>query len=112
MAERDFTDDKRMAQNLFRKKQLDKCFVTRPQVIDPYRCVDQNHFRVRLRRGIARLGALPPSRANRRAASRSTRAFSASRTRADFSFRPVYAWAWVTSSSSSAKVVRICNLPS
>src|ERR1700722_10071128 len=109
MAKRDFTDDEGVAQNLFCKKQFDKCFVARPQMIDPYRCVDQNHFCVRLRRGIVRLGALPPSIANRRAASRSTSAFSASRTRADFSLRPVYAWAWVTSSSSSAKVVRICN---
>src|ERR1700693_5230035 len=91
MTKRDFTDNERVAQNLFCKKQFDKCFVARPQMIDPYRCIDQNHFCVRLRRGIARSGALSPSRAKPRAASRSTSAFSASRTRADFSFRPVYA---------------------
>ena len=36
MTKRDFTDDERVTQNLFSKKQFDKCFVGRPQMINPY----------------------------------------------------------------------------
>jgi hypothetical protein len=66
------------------------CRIVHPQVIDPDRSVDQNHFlAARRRRGAESLGSLPPSRAKRRAASRSINAFNASRTSADFAFSPV-----------------------
>src|SRR5205823_9498164 len=76
------------------------------EVIDPDRGIDQNQ-RGR-RRGIGRnCGSVPPSRANRRAASRSISAFSASRTRADFSCTLVNCSALASNSSSIAIVVRI-----
>jgi hypothetical protein len=82
-----------------------------PQMLDPVGRIDEDHPRFVRRRGIAvRPGSLPPRRASRRAASRSINARSASRTKADFSRIPVYASAFASSSSSSARVVRICIL--
>ncbi len=90
MTERNFANYEGMDQDLFCIEQLDKSFVAGAQMTDPHRGVDQNHFRAaRLRRGATRPGSLPPSRANRRAASLSINALSASRTKADFSFSPV-----------------------
>jgi hypothetical protein len=83
-----------------------------PQMLDPDGRIDEDHPRFVRRRGIAvRPGSLPPRRASRRAASRSINARSASRTKADFSRIPVYASAFASSSSSSARVVRIFILP-
>jgi hypothetical protein len=83
---------KRMNQNLSGVEQMHKGLLARAQMIDPHRRVDQYHFRLgRRRRGVVRLGSLPPKRANRRAPSRSIKALSASRTKADFSFKPVNA---------------------
>jgi hypothetical protein len=48
---------------------------------------------------------VPPNRANRLALSRSIKAFNASRTRLDFSRKPVKPCARATKSSSSASVV-------
>jgi hypothetical protein len=60
------------------------------KVIDPYRRIGKNHFAFGLRRGMEAMpGDAPPSSANLRAASRSIKAFSASRTRALFSTKPV-----------------------
>lgn len=57
------------------------------QVIDPHRGVHQDHFRPDCRRGgVSTSGSLPPSRAKRRALSRSMSALRASRTSFDFSF--------------------------
>lgn len=65
-------------------------FARGSQVIYPYRCIDEDHPRFIRRRGIGlRSGMLPPSRANWRAASRSVKAFSASRISAGFPFIPV-----------------------
>ena len=76
-------------------------------MIDPNATIDQNHFAAdRRRTGISRSGSLPPSRARRRALSRSMRALSASRTSWDFSLRPVNACAFASCSSSSTIVVR------
>jgi hypothetical protein len=77
-------------------------------VIDPNRRIDQDHAEPGRRRGIGfKSGSVPPRSANRRALSRSISALSASRTSADFSLIPVYAWALATNSSSSASVVRM-----
>src|SRR3982074_3452536 len=77
-------------------------------MVDPDGRIDQDHVELDRRRGGAlRQRSLPPRRANRRALSRSMRALSASRTRLDFSFKPVKAWALATSSSSRARVVRM-----
>jgi len=106
--QRELTNDEGVHQDLSGLKQLHKGMVIRPQMIDPNRGVNQYHFRpIRRRRATARSRSLPPRRASRRAASRSINAFKASRTRTDFSFRPVNSWAFASNSSSSANVVRI-----
>src|SRR5271154_4575203 len=97
-----------MGQNLSGVEQSDESAVALAQMVDPHRRVGQYHLcTARLRRGALRSGELPPSRANRRAASRSIKALSASRTSADFSFSPVNSCALANKSSSSANVVRI-----
>jgi hypothetical protein len=82
--------------------------VARPQVIDPHRGIDEDHPSAGLRRGAASSpGSLPPSRARRRALSRSIRAFRPSRTRVDFSCTPVRLLALARRVSSIARVVRM-----
>jgi hypothetical protein len=62
------------------------------QMFNPDRCIDQYQVIFGRRRGDAfSLGSLPPSLASRRALSRSIKAISASRTKRDFSFKPVKA---------------------
>ena len=74
MSERNFPNDKWMYQR-FAGIELS---VFSAQMSDPNRSVDEDHRNGGRRRGGAfNLGLLPPRRANRRAASRSTRAFSA-----------------------------------
>src|SRR5258706_16474001 len=63
--------------------------------------------RGRRRGGTLASGCVPPMRASRRAASRSTNAFNASLTTADFSVMPAYSCALANNSSSIAIVVRI-----
>src|SRR5215472_557104 len=83
-----------------------------PQVVDPNGGVGEDHSAGNRRRGGAtRSGEQPPRRANRRAASRSISAFSASRTMAAVSFRPVYERALASNSSSRAIVVRMVPAP-
>src|SRR5687768_14996696 len=78
------------------------------EVLDPNRGVDEDHRGGSRRRGGAfRLGLLPPKSANRRAASRSTSAFSPRLTNSDFSLIPVYSWAAASNSSSRVTVVRM-----
>src|SRR5271167_1321096 len=90
IAQRELARDERMSENLAVAKQFAEYRVGRPQVFDPDRRIDQDHLGFGRRRGIGlRLGSLPPRRASRRAASRSTNALSASRTSADFSRMPV-----------------------
>src|SRR5271157_1734781 len=111
-AQSQFADDEGVRQNPTGLEQLGQRRVSGPQVINPYRSIDQDHAPAGRRLGGAlRSGSLAPNRASRRALSRSMSALSASRTRLDFSFRPVRAWALATSSSSSASVVRICRSP-
>jgi hypothetical protein len=60
------------------------------QVINPNRGIDEDQMASDFRRGMAfKSGLLQPSLAKRRAASRSVKAVSASRTKADFSVKPV-----------------------
>ena len=100
--------DEGMHQNLCRLEQPDEVLIRPTEMIDPNRTVGQDQTGLCLRRGgAARSASLPPSRAKRRALSRSMRALSASRTRTDFSFNPVKAWAFRKRSSSRARVVRI-----
>src|SRR3974390_2072693 len=97
-----------MGQDLVVVEESDKGLVAPAEMVDPNRRVNQDHFRaVRRRRGVFRRGSLPPKRAKRRALSRSINALSASRTIADFSFKPVNSRALANCSSSSAKVVRM-----
>ena len=90
IAERELTQHERVPEHLAVAQQRREYRAGRPQVIDPDRRVDEDHAGFGRRRGILfRSGSLPPSRANRRAASRSTNALSASRMSADFSRIPV-----------------------
>jgi hypothetical protein len=81
-----FTYNERVHQDLSAIEKLRQFSLTSAQVIDPNRCVDQNHLDAGRRRGTAfSFGSVPASLANRRALSRSISAFNASRTRVDFS---------------------------
>src|SRR2546423_5556482 len=87
---------------------LAQILVFRTQVVDPDGGVGQNQRGAGRRRGMFFIpGMVPPRDANRRALSRSMRAFSASRIRAVFSSTPVNSWAIRTRSSSNATVVLI-----
>jgi hypothetical protein len=113
VAQSKFADDEGVRQNHPSVQQRDECFVARPEMVDPDGCIGQDQGALDRRRGGAfKPGWLPPKRANLRALSRSMRALSASRTKLDFSFKPVKASAFATSSSSKAMVVRICRSPS
>src|SRR5215469_18633049 len=90
MAECQLTQHKRVPKHLAVAEQLREYRAGQAQMLDPDRCVDEDHAGFGRRRGIfLSPGSLPPSRASRRAASRSTNALSASRMRADFSRIPV-----------------------
>ena len=84
----------------------------RPQVINPYRRIDQDHApagltpRRRLEVGLAR--AQPRQPPGALALDARLERFA---NKAGFLLRPVKAWAWATSSSSSASVVRIRQSP-
>src|SRR3954471_12776891 len=78
--------------------------VLAPQMVDPDRAVCQDHLPKRRRGGAFNRGEVPPSRARRRALSRSIRALSASRTRADFSSIFVSSRAMESISSSRVRV--------
>jgi len=95
MAECQFTNHERMRQHLAGFEQARQRAVAGTQVIDPDRGIGFSS------------GSLPPRRARRPALSRSIKARRASRTKADFSFRPVNCWALLTNSSSKASVVRM-----
>src|SRR5271165_2048075 len=104
----EFANDERMREHLSMVQQSLEEGIALAQVVNPDRGVNQNHLVADFLRGIGlNLGSVPPSRASLRALSRSIRAFSASRTRAVFSLRPVHACALTRSSSSIASVARI-----
>jgi hypothetical protein len=108
MPERNFPDDERMGQYVARLEQCREYLVAIPQMIHPNGRIDKDQQGFARRRGaIFALGSVPPRCASRRALSRSINAFRASRTRADFSSRPVNARALARSSSSRAIVVRM-----
>src|SRR3981189_800349 len=75
------------------------------------RGISLRHRRGRRRGDALASDCVPPGRASQSAASRSTNAFKASRTSADFSFNPVYSCALANNSSSMAMVVRIGPAP-
>jgi hypothetical protein len=111
MSDSEFADDEWMDENDTIVEQGAQFRVGFTKMVNPDRGVDKDHRAGGRRRGGAfARGSLPPKRANRRALSRSIRAFKPSRTRPDFSVRPVSACASATSLSSRARVVRIQNL--
>src|SRR3977135_2489053 len=77
------------------------------KMVYPDRRVSQNHHLKRRRGGALASGCVPPIRASLRAASRSTKAFNASLTNADFSVTPAIPGAWQNYSSASAFVFLI-----
>ena len=84
VAQGQLADDKRMGQDRSSLEQRGERLLACAKMGDPNRRIDQDHADVGRRRGGAfRRGSLPPSRASRRALSRSIRALSASRTRLD-----------------------------
>src|ERR1700722_3906683 len=96
-----------MTKNLALFKQPLQPIVSLAKVIDPHRSIDENHFAAR-RLGIGfNRGLLPPRLANRRALSRSIKAFKASRTSAVFLLSPVNETAFSSKASSSERVVRM-----
>jgi hypothetical protein len=110
--EREFSPQERMPQDHPISEHSHEKGVALAKIIDPDGGVDEDQPGADRRRGIGfRSGSLPPRRASRLALSRSISAFKASRTRLAFSVKPVNAWALATSSSSSARVVRIVIFP-
>ena len=92
IAQGEFTNNKRMCQSHSGAEHIRKLLFARAEVVHPNGRINQDHAGVARRRGGAsRPGSLAPSRASRRALSRSMSAFNASRTRLDFSRRPVKA---------------------
>jgi predicted nucleic acid-binding protein len=74
IAEREFADHKRVSEDLASVEERRELLIACVQMLDPDRCIDQDHSGFGRRRGIGlRSGWLPPRRASRRAASRSTR---------------------------------------
>src|SRR5450755_2661863 len=88
-------------------EKLRQSSVVATKMIYPDRRISQYHHLERRRGGALASGWVPPIRASRRPASRSTNAFKASRITADFSLRPAYSCAFANNSSSIATVVRI-----
>jgi len=93
-------------------QQSNEGIVAAAKIIYPNRRINQNHYSSvpDWRRGMdSSLGCEPPNWAKRRALSRSIRAFSPSRNRADFSLTPVNSTALAYKSSSIFSVVRMVN---
>jgi hypothetical protein len=107
VSQRDFSRNEGMCKYIACLKQSHKPIVSGPEMVDPDGSIDESHALERRRGGAFNRASLLPSRANRRALSRSMRAFSASLINEDFLLRPVKAWAFATRSSSRAIVVRI-----
>src|SRR4051812_20631101 len=106
--ERYFADDKGMYEDPARLQQLGQFIVAALEMVDPDRRIDEDHARLGRRRGTGeRSGSVPPSRASRRALSRSINALKASRRRGALSETPVSARAFSSKASSRATVVRM-----
>jgi len=90
IAESELAKDKGVHQHPSGTEEIDKRRVPAAQMIYPNRRINQDHAgRDRRRGGAFSAPSLPPSRAKRRALSRSISALSASRTKLDFSVKPV-----------------------
>ena len=100
-------DDKGMDQDPAIVEHIGQDRIAMPEAIDPDRGIEQNQARSDCPGHRGKSGSLPPRRARRRALSRWINALSASRTKADFSCKPVNRWASFTRSSSKANVVRM-----
>lgn len=115
LAARKFADDEWMAKHEALLEQIRECRVATTEMVDPDRRIDQDHGderRVRAtiarrRRGALARGSLPPSRASRRAASRSTSARRASFRTIERSLVPAAALAAFNRASSRVTVVRM-----
>src|ERR1700748_939680 len=105
MPKQQLTDNERMNDRIAPIEKLRQSRVAATKVIDPNRGVGQHLHLKRRRGGALAPGCVPPMRASRRAASRSTNALSASLTTADFSVRPENSCACANNSSSIAMVV-------
>lgn len=85
-SQRQFASNKWMGENAPLLEEIGQGCIAFAQRVDPDGCIDENHAgSVCRRRTGFRSGSLPPSRASRRALSRSINALSASRISADFS---------------------------
>ena len=115
VAQPDFADDKRMHKDQAAIKKLRHHRLAPSPMIYPKRRIRENQISSpglnRRRGGTTKSGSVPPSRAMRREASRSTRVFNARRTISDFSLIPVNSWAVANNSSSKFNVVRISLQP-
>jgi hypothetical protein len=106
-AHRDLADHIRVRCDFIMFKEFAQRRYSSMQVVQPDGGIDQDQIFDLRRGGSFNPGALPPRRANLRPASRAIKAFSPSRTKADFSVRPVYSLAVSIKSSSNTNVVRI-----
>ena len=102
-----------MAEHLSVNEKAGEPMIGHAQVVDPDRCIDQNHADFRatldLRRGLERaFVSEPPNAANRMALSRAMSASKPARTTAVFSRSPLNCVARPSNASSMFKVVRIC----
>ena len=104
-----FTHDERVHHHTAAFEQRGQLRIMAAQVIDPHRGIDEDQGLAgwRLRTATVRFGWLPPSRASRRALSRSISALSASRTMAERSGGPASLMALASSASSMLMVVRM-----
>jgi hypothetical protein len=109
----EFTDDEWVAEHLGVKEKAGEPKIGHAQMVDPDRCIGQNHadFLATLdrRRGTERaVLSEPPNVAKRLALSRATSASKPALTTAVFSVRPLNCVARPSNASSMFSVVRIC----
>jgi hypothetical protein len=106
---RDLADDKGVGAHLPAAQKPDELCASETQVLDPNRCIDQDHALAERRLGTGRnFGWLPPSTARRLPDSLAINALRPSCKRAVFSRIPVRRCARSSKAASMFKVVRIC----
>jgi hypothetical protein len=90
LSQEEFTNHVRMDKHQLVFQQRCQPFVAASEMVDPNRRINQDHAgSVHRRRTALRPGSVPPRRASRLAASRSTSAVNAARSTAEVSFSPV-----------------------
>lgn len=108
------TNNHRVHSNAVSYQQLCQQLIACTQMVNPDRSIHQYHnqsLSEYRRETSSTCGSLPPNNANRRALSRSIKAFKPSRTMALFSPIPIRLAACVYKSSSIVTVVRMAHLP-